>query len=531
MLTDISAVPAAEKLFGENLKNHNVTFEIVYKNIKQVTYDEKNRRYTDEMYRYSVSEEAGGLTVKICCAGEKAAFYALCEINEGLRAGTLHAGEYENAPAFGIRGYIEGFYGRTWTHAQRNSMILCMAKHRMNTVYYAPKDDIYHREKWRDLYPAAELEKLRELLTTARSCHMDMFWCLAPGLSIRYTSPADFSSLLAKYEQLYAAGFRRFGLLLDDIGDTLTYPEDIETFTEPVNAHIDLVCRVFDALKKKDPAIRLTVCPTQYNGRGDEYYISKLGQNIPPEVSLFWTGRDICSREIAFTEALKFTEYTNHRPLYWDNYPVNDEAMRHEMHIGPLIGRDPELHRFAKGLIANCMEYAECSKIPLITVADYLWNGPQYDPESAWEKAVAEVVGIKNAASFMLFADQLRTSCLQDENARVLTGIFHELERACAAGDADKADLIIRDTMFKARECLLFLEQDIPICRELTKWTEKFRFSVQITEKLLGWICNKQNATLKNEIEALLEEYERDPAVCANAMLFREVLLNRFAVN
>ena len=509
----------------------NASVEILYSNTEQVCYDENNRRYTDEMYRFSVLEAGEGLHVKIRCAGEKAAFYALCEINERLRDGTLSAGEYVNAPAFAVRGYIEGFYGTPWTHDQRLNMMLCMAKHRMNTVYYAPKDDIYHREKWRDLYPAEELEKLRELLGTARSCHMDLYWCLAPGLSIRYTSPADFSALLAKYEQLYSAGFRRFGLLLDDIGETLAYSEDAEAYAEPVNAHIDLICRVYDALKKKVPGIRLTVCPTQYNGRGDEYYISKLGQNIPPEVSLFWTGRDICSREIGFTEALKFTECTCHRPLYWDNYPVNDEAMLHEMHLGPLIGRDKELHRFAGGLISNCMQYAECSKIPLITAADYLWNGPRYDPESAWKKAVAEVVGDQNASSFLLFADQLRTSCLRDENAPELAALFHELERACASGDAEQIDMKKSGYLLRARECLLFLERDLPICRELARWTKKFRFSVQITEKLLGWICDKQNTTLKNEIETLIEAYERDPAVCVNAMLFREVLLNRFAVN
>ena len=43
----------------------------------------------------------------------------------------------------------------------------------------------------------------------------------------RKGKPADFSALLAKYEQLYAAGFRRFGLLLDDIGDVKFYTDDM----------------------------------------------------------------------------------------------------------------------------------------------------------------------------------------------------------------------------------------------------------------------------------------------------------------
>ena len=37
MLTDIRALPAADKLFGDTLQHHNVSVEIAYENTKHVT--------------------------------------------------------------------------------------------------------------------------------------------------------------------------------------------------------------------------------------------------------------------------------------------------------------------------------------------------------------------------------------------------------------------------------------------------------------------------------------------------------------
>ena len=71
---------------------------------------------------------------------------------------------------FEIRGYIEGFYGRPWTHAQRMDMLRFAAKHGANTWFYAPKDDPYHRRLWREPYPPASLSRLRGLENAADGC-------------------------------------------------------------------------------------------------------------------------------------------------------------------------------------------------------------------------------------------------------------------------------------------------------------------------------------------------------------------------
>ena len=505
---DIPSSPVIRRLFDAFPAMDRIDISVTYADIRRTTYCETARRATDEKYILTVSD--GGSKAGIECSGGKSAWYALCELARRVGDGTLRDGEFIRSPAFASRGYIEGFYGKPWTSRQRVDILRLAAFHGMNTVYYAPKDDPYHREKWRDLYPADALADLAALVREASEHYMDFYWCAAPGLSIRYSDDGDFEVLMRKTRQLYSIGVRCFGLLLDDIEPELSDAADQARYGETVNAHVDLVCRYSDALAALDETLRLTVCPTLYHGRGDEYYIAKLGRNIPARVSLFWTGRDICSRELTEFEALKFIESTRHKPLYWDNYPVNDMAMYNEMHLGPLIGRGPELWKYAEGLICNCMEYAECSKIPLITAAEYLWNGAAYEPEDAWRRAIREIVGRESAAVFSVFADHLRTSCLMDENSKQLIGLFFDVAKQWKKGEKEAALESAAEYIEKMRACREFLARDLPLCRELAKWTEKFGVFCELADKLLESFTSGGDARIR-ELHALLAKYDSNP--------------------
>ena len=70
-------------------------------------------------------------------------------------------------PAMPLRGTIEGFYGEPWSHDERLDQIEFYGDVKANTYIYAPKDDPYHRDRWREPYPADKLAELGELVTTA----------------------------------------------------------------------------------------------------------------------------------------------------------------------------------------------------------------------------------------------------------------------------------------------------------------------------------------------------------------------------
>lgn len=505
------------ELFGKT--DYNI--EILYDNSKRLTYCEKTHRVTDEKYILNIS----GNEVKIYCSCDKGAFRALCDLAKRTEENNVADGEYICSPSFAVRGYIEGFYGNPWSHESRKSVMELMAKNRMNAVYHAPKDDLYHREKWREKYPEDELAKLKELVDCSKKYYMNFCWCIAPGLSIKYSDETEFDALISKTKQLYSIGITDFGLLLDDIDEELVFEEDKTAFGETVNAHIDLINRYYTALKELDFSIHLTVCPTLYHGKGNEYYISKLGKNIPPLVSVFWTGRDICSRELTSPEAIRFIEGTYHKPLYWDNYPVNDCSMYNEMHISPIINRDNDLWKYSEGIISNCMEYSECSKIPLITFADYLWDSENYDPQKSWESAIQQVVGKENKENFIIFADHLYTSCLKDANSRRMYEVFDEIEEAFKSGNKEKAFSLAENYLGKMNACREYLKKDLPVCRELSKWSEKYFVSCDIMNKIFEYI-KTNDEKLISELDLLIEKYEAMPAKLSNDVNIRAELRN-----
>ncbi len=504
---------------------NDLDITVSYNNTRRTTYCENSHRLTDEKYILKVT----GKKITVECSGAKSAFYALCDIHKRFKDNCISDGEYICAPSFETRGYIEGFYGTPWSHKNRKSVMALMAKNRMNTVYYAPKDDKYHRELWRELYPEKELNQLKDLVDTASRCYMDFYWCVAPGLTMKYSSDAEFDALMKKTKQLYSIGIRCFGLLLDDISEELEFAEDKALYVEAVNAHIELIEKYYSALLEIDNSIRLTVCPTLYHGKGNEYYISKLGQNISPRISVFWTGRDICSRELTSFDALKFTENTYHKPLYWDNYPVNDCSMYNEMHISPIIGRDADLYKYSEGIIANCMEYAECSKIPLITIADYLWDSVNYNSQLSWENAVKQVIGTENAENFIIFADHLYTSCLKDVNSRRMYKAFDAIEDAFKAGDTQKAFSLAADYIDRMNNSKAFLQRDLPICSELTKWSQKFYVACDLTKKLFEFLQSRDELLI-SQILSLADEYNSMPARFSNDINIKAELKNELGI-
>ncbi|MEV4395623.1 protein O-GlcNAcase [Nonomuraea sp. NPDC049607] len=331
---------------------------------------------------------------------------------------------------FAVRGVIEGFYGRPWSHEQRLDLLGFLGARGMNTYVYAPKAD---RPSWRE----AGVQGLAELAARGRQAGVDVVHCLSPGLSLRYSDGKDVQALCVAFEQAMEAGAAGVGLLLDDIPMRLRHPRDVAAFDDLAQAQVALIDAVFARTG------RLTVCPTVYCGTGDHPYLRALGL-IDARIDLFWTGRSICSPTIDLADAAAVTRTLNRAPLYWDNYPVNDVAMSHELHVGPYQGRDRHLYRFATGVVANGMELYESSKIAFATVADYLRDPEGYDPQESWERALADVVGDgQDLAAYRIFADNVRGSCLEPHDAPRLTGVLEQWAFERESGDASAADRLL----------------------------------------------------------------------------------------
>lgn len=381
-------------------------------------------------------------------------------------------------PAFEMRGIVEGFYGQPWSHGERLDMIAFIAERGMNTFVYAPKDDPLMRRDWRVEYSGEQLARLAELIAQCKTHHVDFLYCLSPGLSIRYSSADDVNALTAKLESVMRIGAAGVGLLLDDIPPVLQYDDDLAAWPTLAAAHVELA----NGLAARFPG--LLVCPTQYYGTGTEEYITVFGQGLHPTARLFFTGRLVCSPFIDLRDAQVFRDSTSHAPLYWDNYPVNDVAMTHELHIGPYRGRDPQLATVALGVIANGMQYAQSSKIAFATVADYLWSPTDYDPQRSWEVAVADIVGDPaDVHAYRMFAENSLTSCLNLDDALEFGRTLERFDFLVEIGRAEQAAVELAEYAGRLRAASDHLLSgrvtNTALVAEAMPWLESFRIGAE----------------------------------------------------
>lgn len=496
-------------------KGAELYINIIKLNTRQLEYIDEARRFSGEKFMISSEKSENELELTVTVSCREGLFRAVNRIAQMIMNKKFFIGSVTDYPLFAVRGYIEGFYGKPWSHENRRMMLELMSFYGMNTYYYAPKDDPYHRDKWSELYPENELSALSGLAALCKEKFVKFHYCIAPGLSMKYSSDEDFDKLTCKAEQLYNAGIRNFGLLLDDIPEDLWFDEDKAVFSgEAVNAHIALSDKFRNFLKEKDEKCTLTVCPLQYHGRGDEYYISKLGQGISGDIDIFWTGKNICSQEITVREAVIFENATNRVPLYWDNFPVNDAEMYNEMHIGYLNGRESDLYRYSRGIVSNTMEYPLSSRIPLLTVCDYLWNPVSYNGYDSWQKACGIVLG-KEKDLFMPLLDNLLTSCLKVENSPMLNETLNLAQQKFFSGDIFGAIGTVGGYLEALEKCCINLETlDNPMVHELEPWLKKQTIALELMKSSLSLFGDNSDENKKKTTELLGKYLSHPKTLC-----------------
>lgn len=336
-------------------------------------------------------------------------------------------------PSFDLRGVIEGFYGPPWSHQQRLRLLEFFELYKFNHYVYAPKDDRFHRERWREPYAGKLLREFRQLVDAAVRHGVRFCFAVSPGLSMRYSSRGDFTALCRKLDAMREMGVDSFALCLDDIPPELHHPQDKRAFSSLGEAHAQVANRLRDYLDRAAPESQLIFCPTDYTGTKTTPYLREIGQRMRKEVLVFWTGEEVCTPVISAADADAYGAAIGRPPLIWDNYPVNDYN-RNRLFLGPLRSRASDLHEHTAGLIANPMNEGEASKIPLATIADYLWNPEAYRPEPSWEAALLQQGGAQGYAPLRRFAENCLSSFLHSREAAELNAAITAFWKEFAAG-------------------------------------------------------------------------------------------------
>lgn len=332
----------------------------------------------------------------------------------------------EDEPSFPVRGIIEGFYGTPWSFADRMDAVRYMGEHRMNAFMYAPKDDPYHRELWREPYPDDIFAGIHALKQECDKHMVDFYYCISPGNDLEFRSREDFARLEEKLAAMIAVGVRHFALLMDDIDYVLT--GDNKQYLERSGAaHAYLTNRVYDYLAACLPSFTLAMCPSEYWSYWNTEYKKDIREQLHSNVKVFWTGYFVFAPEIGRKHAEDNRSYYGHELWLWDNVPVND-CDKDRLFLDPVRGRSSRLGQHGHtAVVANPMNQWECSKITLTTMSHYMWNSERYMPELSWELAVREFAGE--------LAEEMMFFCQQNLNSRLYSGGYPELDDALARRD------------------------------------------------------------------------------------------------
>ncbi len=285
-------------------------------------------------------------------------------------------------------GIVEGFYGRTWSWPLRRTMIEFLQRQQFNAYIYAPKADRFLRSDWRREHDAPTFDELLALRAHCRERAIQFGLGLSPaGLQEVYTAQ-DRAALEKKIDHLNRLDSDVLCILFDDM------PGAIADLAERQVA-------IARDILTMSSARRFAICPSYYSfdpvleqifGAMPARYLETLGELLPPEIDIFWTGAKVLSPGYTHDDIAAIATRIGRKPLLWDNYPVNDgKKISRFLHLLPVSQRPPQLREWCSGLLANPMNQPLLSQLPLASLAASLRDS-DYDANRFWREQLTSFV-------------------------------------------------------------------------------------------------------------------------------------------
>lgn len=294
----------------------------------------------------------------------------------------------KNSPA--QPGIIEGFFGRSWTWEARQEYAGFLASTGYGYYIYAPKDDAFLRRRWQDNWPDTTFLQLQQLRHTYHQHHVDFGVGLSPYELYLEPRNQRNSSLIKKVIQLNALQPDILCLLFDDMRGDLPGLAEIQ-------------CELVQCAAEHSTAKHIIFCPTYYSfdpvlekvfGARPEHYWMTVGQNLDPRINIFWTGPKVCSTTYPTEHLRTVTDLLQRKPFLWDNYPVNDGAIKSRiLQLRAFSQHHSQLSTEVAGHAVNPMNQAWLSRIPLTTLPQAYRDGAAYNPEQAFVDACHHLCG------------------------------------------------------------------------------------------------------------------------------------------
>ncbi|MCB1676419.1 MAG: beta-N-acetylglucosaminidase domain-containing protein [Halioglobus sp.] len=297
----------------------------------------------------------------------------------------------------------------------------------LNTYLYCPKADPWLRRRWQDEWPAAQWDQLLQVGKRYRAAGINWGVGLSPFELYRdygRVQRAQFRNKLERIAQLQAP---LLAILFDDM------PGDLDALA---SRQAEIVADTRHWL----PGVRLLVCPTYYSfdpvleklfGPMPADYWPQLGRDLPQSAQVFWTGNRVCPATVAVRDIEAIRRQLGRPVVLWDNYPVNDGAVRSNfLYLEELSQRDPQLRGLLDGHLCNAMNQGLLS-LPALAGLAALYGGG-----SCSDQWFGEVLGAQTWAQLRSDRDLFQREglgALQDsDRRRQLAQVYARLPGAAA---------------------------------------------------------------------------------------------------
>lgn len=287
-------------------------------------------------------------------------------------------------------GLIEARFGRPWTWTERTDVLRILAGSGYGFYHYGPKADRHLRREWRVDHPARERESLAAFSAECRRLGVRFGMALTPmGATHPFDAQAR-ADLTRRLAALDAIGVDDLAILFDDLRGDLPHL---------ARRQAELV----DYCAQRTRAGRLYFCPTYYSddpvldrvfGARPDGYLTELGQRLDPAVRVYWTGEEVCAREIGVGHLRRVADELGRPVCLWDNYPVNDGArMSRFLHLRAFTGRPAKIGPHVTGHAINPAMQPILSCVPALTLALSYRAGGDYRYGEAFQVAARELLG------------------------------------------------------------------------------------------------------------------------------------------
>lgn len=287
-------------------------------------------------------------------------------------------------------GIIEGYYGTPWSAIDRERTIEFLAPFGYRFFIYAPKAESLLRRRWQAPPTTEEIERLARLAATCTRANVRFGVGISPlGADRSFDAQAQ-RTLADKLALCDELGAQIVGLLFDD------YPSGRPDLPEHQAS-------IAHWLAERTHASQVIICPTYYStdprldlklGPRPERYVERLGAALDPAIDVFWTGEQVCARELPIAHLEMVGAQLRRKPVLWDNYPVNDgPVMSQHLHLRAFTGRTATLADVVHAHAINPALQPTLSCIPALTLVEAYRLAEAYAPEAAFDEAARNVVG------------------------------------------------------------------------------------------------------------------------------------------